>query len=222
MTYRAGGGRRNSSGRRGQSASRAAARRLWRRRDRRAGETDGAARSSDRRRSPGRPRGARKRHARLPVARLGGSATVEGEAHSTGDIRAVAPLVVRRRRRPPALGGHGRLIRRVNRAPPGEFRNLGCKPLIFLVSEKEMQGNANVFSLFRPPKPRPSRSLRGPDNYDPQAASFRRRPRLGSYALRSIAQPGRLPRARFSRHGRACPGYGGVLPQITLNVWRRG
>jgi hypothetical protein len=27
---------------------------------------------------------------------------------------------------------------------------------------------------------------------------------------------------RFSRHGRACPGYDWVLPQITLNVWRRG
>jgi len=32
--------------------------------------------------------------------------------------------------------------------PPGGGRNVGRKPLIFLDSEKEMQGNANVFSLF--------------------------------------------------------------------------
>ena len=88
-------------------------------------------------------------HAHMQIARLGRAAPVAGEALSPSDIRAVALLItpmVGSANRP--LADMGGVIRRENRVPPGGFRNLGRKPLIFLDSEKEMQGNANVFSLF--------------------------------------------------------------------------
>jgi hypothetical protein len=94
-------------------------------------------------------------HAHMQIARLGRAAPVAGEARSRGDIRAVAPFIA------PAVGAAhkplmdmGGLIRRENRVPRGGggVRNLDRKPLIFLDSEKEMQGNANVFSLFSTPE----------------------------------------------------------------------
>ena len=48
----------------------------------------------------------------------------------------------------PICGSLGSAGRRGSRARGKGVRNLGRKPLIFLDSEKEMQGNANVFSLF--------------------------------------------------------------------------
>ncbi len=73
---------------------------------------------------------------------------------TTTFIRAVAPFVT------PAVGAvhepfgdMGGVIRRENRVPPrGGGRNLRRKALIFLNSEKEMQGNANVLSLFSTPE----------------------------------------------------------------------